>query len=246
MKIMRLCVSSLLSSLTLLSLLSASTYSLPARAGELPPDVRPTSWAAPYVEETLNNQLLTLPDGKEFHGEAKVTHLHAVFALAKLAKMLEAHTWKAHASRPINDSVSKAVAVSDWRTQKVTRYEFAKVLACMGDYVTNGLPRPTADAKDLGKSGALPPKPKLTLEKSHPAYASLSYLIEANMIRSGSPLLLADNKPILGTELSRAVSDVVIGITNHATELGLDENGETPDATSVKKQKEKQKGKKDK
>ncbi len=236
---MRVCVSSVLSSLSLLSVLSMYACPLPAKAGELPSDVRPTSWAAPYVEETLNNHLLSLMDGKEFRGEAKVTHVQAVFALAKLAKMLETGGWKAHASRPINDNIGKAVATSDWRTQKVTRYEFAKVLACMGDYVANGLPRPAADAKDLAKSRALPPKPKLTLEKSHPAYASLSYLIEANMIRSGSPLLLADNKPILGAELSRAVSEVVIGITNRATELGLDENGETPDATSIKRQKEK-------
>jgi len=232
---------SLFSLLGMLALLSTG-LPLSARAGQLPPDVRPTHWAAPFVEETLANHLLSLPDGKEFHGEAKVTHVQAVFALAKLAQKLEAGEWKPHASRPVSDKVLDAVVESDWRTQKVTRYEFAKVLASIANYVANGLPRPAASAKDLGKSTVLGPKPTITLDKSNPAYAPLAYLVEAHMLTKESPLLLTDkliNKPLLGGELSHAVTEMVIGITNRATELGKDENGETPDITSINRKKAK-------
>ena len=227
--------------LSLLGLLAFGALSVPceSRAGELPPDVRSTHWAASFVDETLSNHLLSLPDGKEFHGEAKVTHVQAVYALAKLAKMLEAGEWKAHTSRPVSDKVINSVTESDWRTQKVTRYEFAKVLASMADYVTNGLKRPAPGSKDLGKAVAIRPKPTITLDKSHPAYGALSYLVEARMLTKGSPLLLADTKPLLGAELSHALSDMVTGINDRATELGKDENGETPDINSIKKKSEK-------
>jgi hypothetical protein len=195
----------------------------------LPPDVKPGHWAASYVQEALNNSLISLPEDRQFHGEAKVTHAQAVIALAKLAQALETGKWQAQPSRPVSSDVLKPLEHGDWRTQKVTRYELAKTLASMGDYVANGLPRPAADAKDLGKSSVLPPKPTVKLAKTHPAYSSLVYLADAKMITSDSPLLLADNKPLLGSELSRALAQMVIGLTNRFTELGLDEQGSTPD-----------------
>ena len=203
----------------------------------LPPDIRPGHWAASYVQEALNNSLISLSDDKQFHGEAKVTHAQAVIALAKLARSLETGKWQAQPSRPVSSDALKPLEQGDWRTQKVTRYELAKALASMGDYVANGLPRPAADAKDLGKSSALPPKPTVKIAKSHPAYSSVAYLAGANMITSDSPLLLADSKPLLGSELSRALAQMVIGLANRFTELGLDEQGNTPDKSFHKPRK---------
>lgn len=201
----------------------------------LPSDVRPNHWAASYVQEALDNGVMGLPDGKEFHGEAKMTHGQAVIALAKLAQMLEAGTWKAQPSRPVPDSVLKPLEHGDWKTQRVTRYEMAKVLASMGDYVSHGLSRPVPDAKNLAQSEVFPPKPKITLPKTHPAHDALAYLVDNNMVLPKSPLLTADEKPLLGGELSRAAADMVVGVTNRLTEVGKDENGETPDAGFHKK-----------
>ena len=201
----------------------------------LPSDVRSNHWAASYVQEALDNSVMALPDGKEFHGEAKVTHGQAVIALAKLARMLEAGTWKAQPSRPVPDSVLKPLEQGDWRTQSVTRYELAKVLASMGDYVMKGLQRSAPDAKSLGQSEAFPPKPKIALPKTHPAYAALTYLADNNMVLPKSPLLTADARPLLGGELSQAVADMVAGVTNRVTEVGKDADGSTPDASFHKK-----------
>lgn len=207
----------------------------PAHGMALPADVKTTHWAAPFVQEALDNNLMSLPDGKEFHGEAKVTHSEAVFALAKLAQMLEANKWKAMKSRPVSDKTIETLEHGDWRTQKVTRYELAKVLTSMGDYIANGLPRPAPGAKDLSKSTVLPPKPVLKLDKSNPAYAALKYLVDADMVTPDSPLLKADSKLLLGVELSHALAAMVIGLNNRATELGLDEDGSTHDVNSKPK-----------
>ena len=201
----------------------------------LPPDVRPNHWAASYVQEALDNGVMGLPDGKEFHGEAKMTHSQTVIALAKLAQMLEAGTWKSSPSRPVPDSVLKPLEHGDWKTQRVTRYEMAKVLASMGDYVAHGLPRLGANAKNLGQSEIFPPKPKIALPKTHPAYTALAYLVDNSMVLPKSPLLAADDKPLLGGELSRAVADMAVGVTNRLTEVGKDENGDSPDASFHKK-----------
>jgi len=179
----------------------------PAHGMALPADVKTTHWAAPFVQEALD----------------------------KLAQMLEANKWKAMKSRPVSDKTIETLEHGDWRTQKVTRYELAKVLTSMGDYIANGLPRPAPGAKDLSKSTVLPPKPVLKLDKSNPAYAALKYLVDADMVTPDSPLLKADSKLLLGVELSHALAAMVIGLNNRATELGLDEDGSTHDVNSKPK-----------
>jgi len=160
---------------------------------------------------------------------------HSGLLLYKLAQMLEANKWKAMKSRPVSDKTIETLEHGDWRTQKVTRYELAKVLTSMGDYIANGLPRPAPGAKDLSKSTVLPPKPVLKLDKSNPAYAALKYLVDADMVTPDSPLLKADSKLLLGVELSHALAAMVIGLNNRATELGLDEDGSTHDVNSKPK-----------
>jgi hypothetical protein len=52
------------------------------------------------------------------------------------------------------------------------------------------------------------------------------------MIWPGSPLLKADSQPVKGEELSRGISEMAAGLNNRLTELGLDAEGNTPDASS--------------
>ena len=201
----------------------------------LPPDVRPGHWAAPFVQEALTNGVMTLTDGREFHGEARVTHAEAIGALARLARILEAGKWQTQPTRPVPETAVKPLLHGDWRGQRVTRYEMAKALANMGDYVANGLPRPDPHAKNLGKSEILPPRPPVKIAKSNSAYVDLVYLVNARMVTPNSPLLTADDKPILGAEMSRVLADVVIGLTDRATDLGQEADGSSPDASFHKK-----------
>ncbi len=201
----------------------------------LPPDVKAGHWAAPFVQAALANGVMSLPDGREFHGEAKVTRQEASILLARLAQTLEAGRWQTQPSRPIGPGALKTLEHGDWATQRVTRYEMAKILANMGDYVANGLPRPDAGAKNLGKSEALPPRPVLKITRANPAYAALTYLVEARMITPKSPLLKADDTPILGGEMSRALAEMVTGLADRQTDRGLDESGSTPDKSFQRK-----------
>lgn len=203
---------------------------LTARTQSLPPDVRAGHWAAGPVQSVLRNQVLTLDSDKGFHGDARVTHKQAVLALAKLARALEAGTWQATKSVPL--SVAKtgvAPKTGTWESQTVTRYVFSTVLARIGDYAAAGLTRPKPDEKDLGKSIALPPAVSVSLPKSNAAYESLAYLAERRMIGRGSPLLTADDNPLKAAEMSRAMRELVAGLTDRLTDLGHDENGATND-----------------
>ncbi len=206
-----------------------------AAADTLPSDVRSNHWAAPAVQEVLSNKVLATEKDHNFHGEAKVTHVQAVIALANLAHALESGTWKAAHSKAVPARVGAITAQSGWKSQPVSRYTLAAVLARMGDYVANGLPRPKPGSKDLGKSVVLPPPVKVTLPATHPAYAALTYLAANRMIWPGSPLLKADDKPVLGGEISVALSQMVAGLNDRMTELGQDEEGDTPDVNSPKK-----------
>src|SRR5579884_2158804 len=178
------------------------------RAAPQPVDVPPNHWARQAVLQVLQDGVMALPDGRAFHGEAKVTHTQAVIALAKLAQALEAGTWRAVSSRPVPDRLMAGSHATSWQQQPVTRYVLAETLARLGNYIANGLPR------------------------THPAYASLAYLTHNRMIWPHSPLLKPDNKPILGAELSTALAQMTAGLTDRLTSLGHDANGDTIDINS--------------
>ena len=200
-----------------------------ALADQLPSDVRSNHWAAGAVQEILQSGVMTSQDDHQFHGEAHVTHGQAVIALAKLAEKLEKGGWHALPSKPVPDKVSKTLGEGDWETQSVTRYEMASVLSRFGDYIANGMPHPQPGAKDLAKSEALPTGVKIPVPTSHPAYKALKYLTDHKMITAASPLLKADSQPVKGAELSRGLAEMADGLNNLFTELGKDENGNTPD-----------------
>jgi len=201
----------------------------------LPPDVRVNSWAATAVQEVLANGVMKTRTDGQFHGEAKVTHAESVVALANLARAIESNKWRHTPSIPIPGNVNHTLDHSDWRKHQVTRYMLASLLARFGDYLNNGLTRAPAESKDIGKSGAFPPKVTVTIAASHPAYASLTYLAERNMIWPGSPFLQVDSLPVTSDEMSRALSEMAAGVTNSVTSLGLNADGTTPDASFHKK-----------
>jgi hypothetical protein len=187
------------------------------------------------VQETLDNGVMSTQSDGQFHGEAKVTHAQAVIALAKLARAVEMQKWHAARSQPVPASITPVLEKGDWRTRPVTRYVLASLLARFGDYLTNGITRAPADSKDAGKSEALPDKAVIKVASTHPAYASLTYLAEGHMIWPGSPLLVADNLPVKAAEMSRAISEMVVGVNNRLTSLGQNPDGSTPDASFQRK-----------
>ena len=204
-------------------------------AQTLPSDVQTSHWAAQSVRQLLQNGVVSPSADKKFHGADKMTHKEAAIALAKLAKSLEAGSWKKQKSVPVSVKTLDSLQGADWQAQPVTRYTFAVVAARIGDYVSNGLPRPPANARDLSKSAALGDKPILKISKSNAAYSALTYLASNRMIHADSSLIKGDDKPLLGRDLSLAMTEMVTGLTDRLTELGHDENGGTIDVNSNKK-----------
>jgi hypothetical protein len=206
------------------------TLSAGTSAQSLPPDVRAGHWAATQVQVALRNHILTVEADKGFHGDTKVTHLQALIALAGLARALEGGTWQGSATIPV--TVAKtgvAPKKGAWESQAVSRYVFATVLTRMGDYAQAGLIRAKPNEKALGKSTVIPPPVAVTIPKTSPAYASLSYLASHRMIGLGSVLLFPDDKPLQATEMSRALRELVTGLNDRLTDLGQDEDGSTND-----------------
>lgn len=202
----------------------------------LPSDVKSEHWAAASVQKALENKLLSLTNGK-FNGEAIVTHTQAVIAVARLAQVLEAGKWKAEASVPVPGKVITTLEQGNWQQRPLTRYTLATVLTKFGNYLANGIPKPEPGSKDLAQSIALPPKAKVTVAKSHPAYEALTYLTSRKMLWPGSPLLNPSDKPVKGAEISQALTELATGLNDRQTSLGHDEDGSTIDASSKKKKK---------
>ena len=205
-----------------------------ARAGALPPDVRPNHWAAPAVTHALNAGILKVQADGKFHGDAQVTRLEAVTTLAQVAKALESGTWKSDGpSRPVPDSVTTVWEKTVWKTAPVRRYAFAAILTRFADYFTNAIKRPGPDAK-VGLSVVFHDV-KVDLPKASPGYDAVSYLAKNHMVKAGSPLLKPGPSPLLGVELSRALSELAAGANNMLTDLGKNADGSTNDEAFQRK-----------
>ena len=213
-----------------LAILGASLCLAPslAQSQGLPADVRPNHWAVPSVKSALQNRLLAL-DGKAFRGEAKATRTEAIVAIANLVRALDTKTWVKSSSVALPASAEAVADQGAWQKQPVTRYALARILARAGDYFANGIQRLPANAKKLAKSTSVPEKATLTLPKTHPAYASLSYLVSKRAVWTSSPLLNPDNKPVTAVEVAKALAQAIVGLNDAVTELGHEEDGSTPD-----------------
>ena len=199
---------------------------LGAEGQGLPSDVRSNHWAGKAVQQVLSNGVMSLQPDKKFHGEAKVTHAQAAVAIANLARALEAGKWQTKASVVVPEKVITTLQSGDWKQQKLTRYSFSVILARLGNYIGNGMVRAATGSKEVAKSEAIPAKITVPLPASNPAYVSLTYLANNRMVRAGSPLLKADDKPILGEEVSLALAEMTTGLTDRVTEMGRDEQGD--------------------
>lgn len=200
-----------------------------ACAAPRPPDVPSGHWASAAVSEALANHAMALESDGRFHGEARVTHSDASIAMARLARLLLSRNWRRAASKPIRQSVMPLLSSGKWKQRPVTRYMLASVISRFGDYVSNGIPPAPAGAKDLRKSELIPPP--AAIPAGSPDGSALRFLVSHNMLWAGSPLATKPGAPLIGAELSRAMSELVVGYTNEVTPLGLDANGNTPDAS---------------
>jgi hypothetical protein len=202
-------------------------------AAQLPADVKANHWAAAAVQQVLTNKVMTLENGK-FGGDATVTHTQAVIAVAKLARLLEAGTWKKEPSRAVPGKVISTLEQGTWKQKPVTRYALASVLARMGNYFANGVPRPAPNS-NLAKSIVLPAKPTIPPIANKEAAEAVAYLVNGRMLGPKSPVLKPENRPMLGAELSQTIAEMVIGLNDRLTDLGQDEEGNTIDANTKKK-----------
>lgn len=206
----------------------------PARSATRPPDVPAGHWAASAVQELVDSSVLSLPDGKRFLGEARITRAQTVIALSRLARSLETGAWKRHTPRPLDRTAAKAFQSGSWQQKPVSRYAAAVALARFGDYFANGVRNAPQAARNTGKSVLLTSVTMPAGQKG-PAAEALAYLTKNRMLRAGSSLLKPDSQPVRAAELSRALADMAIGLNDRVTDLGLDANGETPDRTFHKK-----------
>lgn len=213
--------------ITLAAITCCTLITGPGTAQKQPSDMRPNHPARQEVLQVLAHNVMDFTDGTNFRGEARVSRTQAVIAIAKLARAIENGQWKARPSVPL-PAKAPTMQVVDTR-QPVTRYTLATVLARLGNYLTNALSRPSGPGPDLARTDALPAPPRITVPASHPAHASLTYLASKRLIWPGSPLLKPDDKPLQSVELSRALAEMTTGLINQWTELGKDEEGNTPD-----------------
>ncbi len=204
-------------------------------AQSLPSDVRTNHWASSAISSVLTNKVMRLPDGKQFRGDAKVTRTEAIIAIANLAHALEAQQWKTKPSIGLAKRADILADQMDWKTQPVTRFALARILARAGDYFMNGVRRGAQNSKDRGKSVKLPPRANVKLPSTHPAFASLTYLASKNGLWNNSPLLTPDEKSVTGQEVSKALAQMLLGLNDAVTDMGKEPDGSTPDRPIQKK-----------
>ena len=154
----------------------------------------------------LRNNILSLDSDHKFHGEAKVTRAQTATALAKLAQKLEANQWQPLPSSAVPESVSATLERGDWKQRPVTRYILASILARFGDYVTHGMTRAPAGARDTNQSEVLSGLGKPKLSPAQAANPRCPIWAAHQELFPNSPLLKPGDQPITGAELSQAVA----------------------------------------
>jgi len=224
----RILASSFASRLAAIAMFAVAISALPCCA-QLPSDVRTNHWAAPAVEQAIREGIVPLQPDHQFHGEAHVTHVDAVVAVAALAKRLETNTWKLQPAHPVPDKVAKTIDQGAWKTRDLTRFELASALVRLGNYFAGAVSHPTKSAKHLGESVLLPQGVKPGIGPGHPAYQAVAYLTAGRMIAGNSPFLKPDTSFVKSAELSDLLASMAIGVNDKITELGEEEGGGTPD-----------------
>lgn len=183
-----------------------------AAQGQTLHDVPRGHWAREAVAEVVQRGVMSAPGGR-FDGLRKVTRTELAVTLANMARSLERGAWpKSSAKPPKPDGRS-----SDWRRQPVTRYELAALLARAARYAAAGLPKPSG--KTFGRSEALPPPVTVkSVSKTHPAYASLTYLAKNRMVWPNSVLLQPGAQPVTGEQVVSALAQLIGGLNDRLTD----------------------------
>ena len=193
----------------------------------LPKDVPADHWAAQSVRTMLDTGIMSAP-GDVFAGNRKVTRNELVLILARFARVLEEGKWPAGRAPILPDKAPAA----GWKTQQVSRYVAAAVVARMGAYAVAGLPaKPAAKPQD---SEAIPPAPKY--DAAHVAASvkpDLKYLVDHRLIWPGSPLLKPGPQLVTGQQLADAIAQVITGVNGRMTEEPPEEP-EAPPPSGVK------------
>ena len=151
------------------------------------------------------------PGGK-FAGSTPVTRRELAVTLAAFARNLD-QGWAGSGTKPVAKTVRDRGPLA---TGSVSRYELAAILVRAAGYAAKGVPK--ARGKVYGNSEAFPPAPKVTLSPSDPAYESVKYLASRRMLLGSSVLMKPGGQPVTPSELTLAVSWVLIGLSDQYTD----------------------------
>lgn len=183
--------------------------SVPCLAGTVN-DVPASHWAKAEVQEIVSHNIMSAPNGK-FSGATLVTRRELAISLAKLAQSLEKGEWKSLAAAPVKQQPDKSGT-----DKPVTRYQLAFVLDRIAHFAAAGLPRSTGKA--YFQSVQLPPIPKVTVPRTDPAFASISYLAGNKMAPGTSILLKPGDQPVTGKELADCITSMIAGLNDKLTD----------------------------
>ncbi len=175
-------------------------------------DVPAGHWAQGAVREIVSRGVMKAPGGV-FGGAKTVTRRDLAITLAAFAAALAKGPWPGSGARPVRQA-HRDKDLTDIRP--VSRYELAAVLSRTARYVEAGLPRP--GKRPISSSEALPPKPKVTVTRSDPAFAAVTYLVNRGMAFKDSVVLKPGSQPVKPKELATAVGWVMIGLTDRVTD----------------------------
>ena len=173
-------------------------------------DVPATHWARAAVLEVVSRGVMNAPGGK-FHGGDKVNRRELAITLAAFARSLEKGHWPKTPVRPVK-KLQGAASLSE----SVTRYQLAAVLSRAARYVGQGIPKATG--KTFGESEALPPKAKVSVPRSDPAFEAVTYLAQNRMAFGNSVALQPGPQPVTGAELADALSIMIVGLDDRLTD----------------------------
>ena len=183
-----------------------------APASNLVKDVPAGHWAQGAVKEVVSRGVMMAPGGV-FAGGKTVTRRELAIVLAAFGRALEKGPWPGSGAKPVKQAYRDKVTLDD---RPVTRYELAAVLSRAARYIESGLPRP--GKKPLSRSEAFPPKPKITLPRSDPAYGAVTYLISRDMAFDKSVALKPSGQPVTPKEVATALGWAIMGLNSRVTD----------------------------
>ncbi len=172
-------------------------------------DVPAAHWAHTAVSDVVSRGVMQAPGGK-FQGSRPVTRRELAGDLMRFAQSLQRGDWPKTGVRSVREP-----AAGD-PSRPITRYELAGVLSRMARYAAQGLPR--FAGKAYLQSEALPPRPRIQVPRTDPAYPAVAYLVQNRMAFASSIVLQPSNQPVTAKQASMAVAQVIVGVDDLLTD----------------------------